>query len=83
MNHPMVLVASRYATWVAWKRLEPELRAQIKAKRHPKGTFLTAAGPCGWPWVQEQARKYGVLEWRRGAWRVAKGSNLFRTIARE
>jgi len=78
--YPTILVASKFVTWVAWKRLPPELRAQVKAKRHPQGTFLTALGPAGWPWVQEQAQRWGVREWRRGAWRVVKGNSLILTI---
>jgi hypothetical protein len=78
MSWPTVLVASRIAVWVHWKRLEPEIRREVRAKRHPRGVFLTATGPCGWPWVQEQARRYGLREWRRGAWRtVSMDKSIF------
>ena len=66
------LVASKIAVWIGWKRLPAEIRQFVKAKRHPRGTFLTALGPVGEQWIVEQVRRWGEREWRRGAWRVTR-----------
>jgi len=78
-----VLVADGLRVYAAWKRLPPELRAAVRAKRNHPGIFLTPLSPLGEAWVIEQVRRFGECERRRGAWRVSKAHSLKKGIHQE
>lgn len=78
-----LLVASRYRSWLDWKRLEIGRRMRIKATRHSKGYYFKPTDPTdAWAveWIDALASRYGTLKWTKRGWVKEKTKKVSKDV---